>query len=98
MRKFLSIFKRIFRPQGPPFKEKQLVYASIARCQCGAGLAYVPGSSMNYWDCSHILTGKAIPAGQPGSCRHTDRLPFAFWEIKSELQPSQNGLTTRLPQ
>lgn len=78
----------------------KLVYAATARCPCGAGLAYdKKGESgrpiEGYWDCSAILLGEAIPSGEPGSVQHTARLPFVFYEIKGENQPSANGTTTR---
>lgn len=78
----------------------KLVYAAHKRCPCGAGLAYEPrGESgkpiAGYWDCSAILLGDAIPSGQPGSVQHTGRLPFVFYEVKSETQPSAQGATTR---
>jgi hypothetical protein len=38
------------------------------------------------WDCSDILTGRAIPAGQDGSVQHSDVMPFAFYSVKSEEQ------------
>jgi hypothetical protein len=75
----------------------RLVYAAVARCPCGAGLAYDPVSEgegvfrgPSYWDCSAILTGEADP-----TVTHTGRLPFAFYEIKAEGQPSAYGQTTR---
>jgi hypothetical protein len=77
-----------------------LVYAATSRCPCGAGLAYDrDGESgkpiQGYWDCSAILLDEAIPSGQSGALQHTGRLPFAFYEIKSEEQPSAEGTTTR---
>jgi hypothetical protein len=78
-----------------------MTYAATARCPCGAGLAYddtcieEPFKIPSYWDCSAILLGTAIPQGEPGAVKHTDRLPFAFYEIKSEGQPSAHGATTR---
>ena len=86
----------------------KLLYAATARCPCGAGLAYPPDGPGDetsphrwpfngYWDCSAIWLGEAIESGQPGSVEHTDKLPFAFYEIKSENQPSANGATTRPP-
>lgn len=48
-----------------------------------------------WWDCSAILLGEAVEKGQPGSVEHTAVLPFAFYEIKSENQPSAKGATTR---
>ena len=79
--------------------EKRLVYAAQARCPCGAGLAHwqgdrgvfsAEGGSGGYWDCSAILLGTADPDVQ-----HTAKLPFVFYEIKSEHQPSARGATTR---
>jgi hypothetical protein len=94
-----------------PFTDEQLTYAAHSRCECGAGLAYPNNPTMrqmkewenenspfamwSFWDCSDILTGRAIPKGQEGSKMHTGRLPFAFYEIKSETQPSAYGATTR---
>lgn len=82
---------------------RDLVFAATARCQCGAGLAYDPNDrgagtvfkGPSAWDCSAILLGDAVPAGAPGAVRHTDSLPFSFYEIKSEHQPSAHGATTR---
>lgn len=78
----------------------RLVYAAYDRCPCGAGMAYDPcredenspfvGSHSGYWDCSAILLGTADKG-----VKHTDRLPFVFWELKSENQVSANGATTR---
>jgi hypothetical protein len=67
----------------------RLVYAANARCSCGFGLAYRPGKDRS-WDCSGILLGTAAP-----EVTHTDRLPFSFYEVRSEKQPSANGRTTR---
>ena len=78
------------------YRDHQLVYAATSRCPCGAGLAYPRGIGIRgSWDCSDILTGRAIPSGQTGAVMHTDRLPFTFWEVRSEQQPSANGATTR---
>jgi len=77
-----------------------LTYAATARCPCGAGLAYNKSCQLEdtparwpyngYWDCSAILLGSANHAVQ-----HTAQLPFAFYNIKSEGQPSARGGTTR---
>lgn len=84
--------------------DADLRYAATARCQCGAGLAYAPKDpgdprlpfkGPSAWDCSDILTGRAVEKGQPGSVQHSDIYPFAFYEIKSEDQPSAEGRTTR---
>lgn len=76
---------------------RRLVYAATKRCPCGAGLAYKSGANPfdGAWDCSAILLGEAIPQGEPGSVTHTARLPFVFYKIKSENQPSARGATTR---
>lgn len=74
---------------------RRLVYSAMARCECGAGLAYEPGNVHGYWDCSAILLGDAIPIGEPGAVTHVDKLPFNYWEVRSENQPSARGRTTR---
>lgn len=73
----------------------RMIFASHARCPCGAGLAYDPSSEEvsrghGYWDCSAIILGTA-----DASVRHEVRMPFVFWDIKSENQPSAYGATTR---
>lgn len=78
----------------------RLIYAAYNRCPCGAGLAYDPlcedetsvfkGPLSGYWDCSAILTGTA-----DSNVQHCGKLPFAFYNIKSEQQPSAQGATTR---
>lgn len=93
------------RQRARPLAER-LVYAAHSRCPCGAGLAYDPAGEVgkledspfrgpDCWDCSAILLGTAVARGEPGSAQHTDKLPFAFYEIKSENQPSAGGATTR---
>lgn len=69
-----------------------LAYAAYNRCECGAGLAHLIDVTKNsqYWDCSAILTGEADP-----KVKHTAQLPFAFYDIKMEGQPSAYGATTR---
>ena len=62
---------------GRRVKPRRLVYAAAGRCPCGAGLAYVRGDDC--WDCSEILLDTAKE-----NVKHSDRLPFAFYEIKSE--------------
>lgn len=73
------------------FKLNELRFAAFDRCSCGAGMAYpVNISPSGSWDCSAILRGLA----EAGST-HSSSMPFAFWEVKSEDQPSANGHTTR---
>ena len=69
-------------------KPGSLVYSATARCPCGLGLAHTNKS--DHWDCSGIILGTADP-----SVKHTDKLPYVFYEIKSEDQPSANGHSTR---
>lgn len=48
------------------------------------------GSYGGYWDCSAIILGTA-----DSNVKHEAQLPFAFYEVKSENQPSAGGATTR---
>lgn len=85
------------------WRDDELRYAATARCACGAGLAYAPTDTgegtpfkgPSAWDCSDILTGRAIESGEPGAKTHDEAAPFAFYEIKDESQPSARGATTR---
>jgi len=88
--------RQVFRGTGEPFTDPELRFAAFSRCACGAGLAYPTGGPFRgSWDCSSILKGTAIHAGQAGAVEHTGRMPFAFWKVKSEGQPSAGGATTR---
>lgn len=54
----------------------------------------------NAWECAGILRHLAAELEEPEAARvkeaeHDGALPFAFWELKSENQPSANGRTTR---
>lgn len=73
------------------FDLSELHFAATSRCVCGAGSAYpnrtLPNGS---WHCSAILMGQASR-----EIAHDGAKPFAFYEIKSEDQPSANGATTR---
>lgn len=60
-------------------KVKPLVYG-LHWCDCGAPVAQDNKNRM--WDCSDILSGVAIPKGQPGSMMHSDGFPYIFWEIR----------------
>lgn len=69
----------------------ELRFAATSRCTCGAGYAYPLNIGIHgSWYCSAILMGKA----ERGST-HQGAMPFAFYEVKSERQPSANGATTR---
>lgn len=80
-------------PPYHPYSDTDLTYAAHARCECGAGLAWAKG--MQHWDCSDILTGRAIPRGHPGAKTHMSRLSFTFSKVLEETQPSARGATTR---
>ena len=85
---------RIEELQAQPIEDR-LVYAASARCACGAGLAYDPAGesgrpASGYFDCSAILLDHADQA-----VKHEARLPFVFYEIRTERQPSAHGATTR---
>lgn len=86
-------------PKDKVYTDNDLVYAAYCRCLCGAGMAHVKNCGAYgpdaCWDCSDILTGRAIPEGKEGAVTHKGRLPFTWYEIKSENQPSANGNTTR---
>jgi hypothetical protein len=78
------------------FRLDELVFSAGARCSCGAGLAYPKGiGGCGQWTCSDILLGRAKPSGDPDAKTHDGDLPFAFYEVKSENQPSAYGQTTR---
>ncbi len=76
-----------------PFSEDELRFAAGARCECcGAGLAYPKDISVGLkgqWYCSLHLQNKGKP-----DCKNS-QYPFAFYEIKSDDQPSAMGHTTR---
>src|SRR5579859_1506264 len=71
--------------------DSDLIYAASDRCMCGAGLAY-PRSPGPYgaWSCSHYLLERGRVTGE-----HVVRLPFVFFDVLSEDQPSARGSTTR---
>lgn len=76
---------------GDTFSLDELTFAATSRCECGSGLAYANDIGVHgFWDCSAILLGVADKL-----VKHTGQLPFSFYEIKSEGQPSANGATTR---
>lgn len=80
------------------YTDEELRYSATSRCDCGAGLAYPKGKpfiEINCWDCSDILTGRALLKDPECKNIHAGQLPFAFYEIKSEDQPSAMGKTTR---
>ena len=83
---------RIAKLKGGDFTVDELRFAATLRCPCGAGMAY-PVGAMNMhgtWDCSAILMGTAAI-----EVEHSPALPFMFYEVKSEDQPSADGQTTR---
>lgn len=76
--------------KGERFADEDLVYSATNRCTCGSGLAYPKGCGPRHeWTCSDVLTHRVNTNEGHAS------LPFSFYEIKSELQPSAHGATTR---
>lgn len=86
---------------------ERLIFAAYDRCACGAGMAYDPTSDgdatspfkgPSKWECSDILRFATLDAEHQAKVKahtHTSPLPFAFYEVKSENQPSASGATTR---
>lgn len=74
---------------GRRLTEDDLTYAATVRCGCGAGLAYAHDAMPDSWSCSAMLLS------QDTNEEHDPDRPFAFWSIKSEVQPSAGGATTR---
>jgi len=78
------------------FTDDVLIYAATTRCECGAGMAYPTSIGPHgAWHCSDILTFRAATSASPEAKTHTNPLPFSFYSIKSENQPSAHGATTR---
>jgi hypothetical protein len=75
-----------------PLVDDDLEWAAVARCVCGAGLTYPKfiGDPQGSWICSAVLLGTAAAESE-----HDQAKPFSFWSIKSDVQPSANGATTR---
>lgn len=74
----------------------ELTFAAHYRCGCGAGFAYPKNAGIHgSWICSDILRGKAVVGSKKGAKNHSGAMPFAFYEIKGENQPSARGATTR---
>lgn len=63
-----------------PFTDDELRYSATTLCPCGHGMAYPKGCTPgHYWDCSAILKGI-----EDRGVKHTDKLPFSMYDIKSE--------------
>lgn len=90
-RGFRDRIKKAHQGEGD-FTLEELRFSASYRCDCGAGFAY-PHEYMNVmgdWHCSAILMGTA-----DRNTPHTRPLPFPYYEIKSEDQPTARGATTR---
>lgn len=64
----------------------RIVYAHY-KCLCGARMGYdkngVSGTPISgFWDCTAILLNVAPEKGEPGAMTHSDRMPWAFYELK----------------
>ncbi len=72
-----------------------LLFSATARCKCGAGLCYREGDpKADAWDCSAGVAAELAGNTAFPFVEH-QAFPFAFYEIKSEAQPSACGSTTR---
>jgi hypothetical protein len=81
-----EVFKKRLA-ENPIFTDEELRYSAVSLCPCGHGLAYPKDCNINhYWDCSAILKGIADK-----NVQHTAKLPFSFYNIKSENE--QRGTT-----
>lgn len=89
IKKFEARWER-FQKQGEYFKDDDLTYSAEAKCdKCGAGLAHPKDcGGFHQWTCSTVLKGIGTDGGHGA-------YPFAFYEIKSEEQPSARGCSTR---
>ena len=77
------------------FKDADLTYSATARCHCGAGLAHPKDCPPHHqWTCAAVLKGEGKELDDELGPKH-EAYPFAFYEIKSENQPSAYGATTR---
>lgn len=75
------------------FTADELIFAAYSRCKCGAGMAYPENiGAYGEWSCSDILMGNIDDLST--SMEHTC-LPFMYYDVKSENQPSAHGNTTR---
>ncbi len=75
------------------FTLDELVFSACVECPCGAGMAYPKGiGAFGSWHCSAMLTGTLDKFKK---VTHYGEIPFTTSNIKSENQPSANGLTTR---
>lgn len=73
-----------------PFIDEELIYSAHDRCSCGAGLAYPKTCGPGHqWTCADVLTYRVK------TNEHHLELPFAFYNIKEDFQPSACGATTR---
>lgn len=78
---------RAFNAAHPAFSDG-LVYSARARCRCGRGLCYKEHDGADAWECEAVVVDGANP-------HEHEAFPFAFYDIKSETQPSAMGETTR---
>jgi hypothetical protein len=74
------------------FEPTELLFAAVARCRCGAGLAYPIGVGPHgAWECSRALLEGVVDGEH-------DALPFAFYSVREEGSiRASKGSTTRPP-
>lgn len=89
----MSALRGWWRPGRREALLRRLVFSAKERCACGAGFAYDKRASHPVWDCSAILLGDALLAGESGACTHSR--PCEYFEMLSEKHPVAQGATTR---
>lgn len=76
------------------YTDLELLYATTARCRCGAGLAYPmlaeDALKLSAWVCSGVLRGDA------DSSQH-ESFPFAFYKVREETSINNRGGATTRP-
>jgi len=77
------------------YTDSQLIYSATSRCRCGAGKAHPRETNpLGNWECSDLLTGRA-ELDPDRLDQHTGAMPYTFYEVLSEDNPSAMGKNTR---
>ena len=80
-----------------PWTDRQLKYAAVDRCRCGAGLAHPLDTRqalrLRAWVCARVLRGEVGVLAE-----EHDSLDFAFYKVREETSINNaEGGTTRPP-
>ncbi len=79
------------------YTDEELRYSATCRCECGARMAYAKHEDLvdvSCWECSDILTGRALIKDPKCKNTHSCYLENKT-KTRSEDQSSAHGLTTR---